>query len=91
MNRELPNERLGRGGDWQRVIIPIDVGTPHGRNRWLHWTHVTHEAGGKVTLYSRGAPPEGWREHWRRYRAKHPELEPMWDESSAVYPTWGSP
>jgi hypothetical protein len=92
MNRELPDERIPhKGGNWQHVIIQICVGNQAHKRRWLEWTRVTHQAGGKVTVQSHGAPPEGWREHWRRYRSEHPELEQYWDESRAVYPNWGPP
>jgi len=92
MNRELPNERILYGArTWQHVIIQIDVGTASRRCDWLGWTTVTHRSGGKVQVQKRGAPREGWREHWRRYRAQHPELEKYWDESRATYPSWGPP
>ncbi len=92
MNRELPSEKILHGGrTWQNVIIQICVGTPKLRGGWLNWTRVTHQTGGKVQIQEHGAPPEGWREHWRRYREKHPELEQYWDNKRTVYPNWGPP
>jgi len=92
MNRELPNERILHGArTWQHVIIQIDVGSDMRSGEWLGWTTVTHRAVGKVQVQVLGAPREGWREHWRRYRAKHPELEKYWDESRATYQSWGPP
>lgn len=92
MNREFPGERLhGLGGRWDCVIISIGVGSLCRKTNWLHWTTVTHRTGGTVVKSEHGAPAEGWREHWRRQRAAHPELEQYWDESRAVYPNWGPP
>lgn len=91
MNREVPRERLhGLGGSWDCVIISIGVGTLDRKSNWLYWTAITHRMGGVVVKSERGAPAEGWRAHWAKYRKDHPELEPYWVDS-AYTPSWGQP
>lgn len=74
---------------WLVLIIPLHNNTPGTHctiDGWLSTTRVEHRAGGKITLKSSGAPACGWEEHWRQYRAKHPELEPFHRDNQGRLP-----